>query len=108
MKIADMNARQKKAYKNVYHAARDYIGGLENGVSDNATSDPKTAQDYQAALDNRDGLIETIYNMAITDIYEDGACTFGERAKAQIRDIRFCGKDWIMERVERQVTKLGY
>lgn len=30
MKISEMNARQKKAFYNVYWAANDLIGGLEN------------------------------------------------------------------------------
>ena len=28
--------------------------------------------------------------------------------KSYLKDIRFCGKEWLMERVERQVTKAGY
>lgn len=107
MQISEMNARQKKAYKNVYHAARDYIGGLENGTYDH----PKSSQDYKDymnALNDHDGLVNEIYHMAITDIYDEGYVRFGKGAESYMKDIRFCGKDWIMERVEKQVVKLGY
>ena len=30
MKYADCNARQKKAYRNIYHASNWLLGGLEN------------------------------------------------------------------------------
>lgn len=33
MKVADMNQRQKKAYYNIYWAANDLLGGLENTLS---------------------------------------------------------------------------
>jgi hypothetical protein len=107
MKLSEMNARQKKAYKNVYYAARDCIGGLENTISDN----PVESEDHinaKASLGNHAGLVEMIYRMAITDIFDEGCVRFGKAAEAYMKDIRFCGKEWIMERVERQVTKLGY
>ena len=107
MKFSEMNARQKKAYKNVYYAARDYIGGLENTISDNS-EDSEEHISAKASLGNHAGLVEMIYNMAITDIFDEGAVFFGKAAEAYMKDIRFCGKDWIMERIERQVVKLGY
>ena len=36
MKYADCNARQKKAYRNIYHASNWLLGGLENTMQDNA------------------------------------------------------------------------
>ncbi len=107
MKISEMNARQKKAYKNVYYAARDYIGGLENTISDN----PEDSEEHisaKATLSNHAGLVEIIYQEATTNIFDEGAVYFGKAAEAYMKDIRFCGKDWITERVERQVVKLGY
>ena len=35
MKYADCNARQKKAFKNIYHACNWFLGGLENTMLDN-------------------------------------------------------------------------
>lgn len=107
MKLSEMNARQKKAYKNVYYAARDCIGGLENTISDNP-DDSAECISATASLKDHTGLVETIYDMAITDIYDEGCVRFGKAAEAFMKDIRFCGKEWIMERVDRQVVKLGY
>lgn len=107
VKLSEMNSRQKKAFKNVYYAARDYIGGMENSMSDN----PEDSDEYKgcaAALGDHAGLVEMIYQMAITDIFDEGSVQFGKSAEAFMRDVRFCDKEWIMERVERQVVKLGY
>ena len=35
MKYAECNARQKKAYRNIYHACNWLLGGLENTMLDN-------------------------------------------------------------------------
>ena len=50
MKYADCNARQKKAYRNIYHQA----------------------------------------------------------AVSYLKDIRFCGKEWLMARCEARIKKAGY
>lgn len=107
MKFSEMNARQKKAYKNVYYAARDLIGGLENTISDNPEGSEERTK-ATAYLSDHDALVAAIYDMSITDIYDEGAVYFGKEAEAHMKDIRFCGKDWITERIERQVVNLGY
>jgi len=53
-------------------------------------------------------MTKEIYDAAITEIYTDGAMMFGKAAQSYLKDIRFCGKDWLMERVEARVKKLGY
>ena len=55
MKYADCNARQKKAYRNIYHACNWFLGGLENTMLDN----PEGSEEYESAkatLANHDGL----------------------------------------------------
>lgn len=44
MKYADCNARQKKAYRNIYHACNWFLGGLENNMLDN----PEGSEEYEA------------------------------------------------------------
>ena len=36
MKVSEMNAREKKAFYNIKHAANDLLGGLENTLLDYA------------------------------------------------------------------------
>lgn len=107
MKVKEMNARQKKAFYNIYHAANWLLGGLENTLLDN----PKESEEYQnakAQLADHEGLVNELYRMAITEVYNEGICCFNEDAVNYLKDIRFCGKDWLMERCERRITKEGY
>ena len=69
------------------------------------------SDEYRAAkaeLADHDGLVATIYEMATTEIYQEGACCFNSAAASYLKDIRFCGKAWLMERVEARVRKEGY
>ncbi len=107
MKIADMTERQKKAYRNIIGAANDFIGGLENTMEDS----PEDSEEYinaKETLDNHDELVDFIYQEAISNVYNVGHVSFGTSAEAYIKDIRFCGKEWLMERVKNRVTKMGY
>ena len=94
MKYADCNARQKKAYRNIYHASNWLLGGLENTA--------------KATLADHDGLVAELYRMATTDIYDDGSCCFSQAAGSYLKDIRFCGKEWLMARCEARIKKAGY
>lgn len=107
MKVADMNERQKKAFYNIKHAANDLLGGLENTMLDNS----KDSEEYKSAerlLNDHDALVKELYSMATTAVYDEGFCGFGKEAQMIIRDINFCGKDWLMERCEKRITKEGY
>lgn len=107
MKISEMNERQKKAFYNVYWAANDLIGGLENTLLDY----PEDSEEYKSAyalLYNHDRLVQALYHEATTAFYDCGFCGFGIEYQKYIRDINFCGKEWIMQRCEKRVTKMGY
>lgn len=107
MKLSECNAKQRKAYINIAHAANWIIGGLENVLLDN---EPESNEyiDAKRQLDDHALLVDTIYDAALTEIYTDGACMFGNEVAKYLKDIRFCGKEWLMERVEARVKKLGY
>ena len=107
MKLSECNAKQRKAFLNIVHAANWIIGGLENTVAD-CDPDDKDRIDAEKALANHAVLVNGIYEAATTDIYTDGAVKFGKGAESYLKDIRFCGKAWLMERVEARVKKLGY
>ncbi len=107
MKYSEMDARQKKAFINIKNAANWIIGGLENEMLDNR---PDT-EEYKAAkntLSDHDGLVEEIYIEAINTVYMEDGCFFGKGAERILKDIRFCGKEWLMERCDKRVKKLGY
>ena len=107
MKLSECNPHQKKAYINIYHAACWLIGGLENTITDNPEGSEESSS-AMAQLADHDGLVAELYDMATSDVYGDGSCSFGPAAEAFLRDIRFCGKDWLMERCEARIKKLGY
>lgn len=107
MKVSEMNARQKKAFYNIKYAAHDLLGGLENIMLDY----PESSEEYKRAkalLNNHNALVAELYYNATSAVYDDGAVWFGEYAKKFIRDINFCGKEWLMERCDRRITKEGY
>ena len=107
MKLSDMNARQKKAFYNIKYAANDLLGGLENTMLD-YPEDSKEYKSADALLKDHDALVKELYSMATTAVYDEGFCGFGKAYQMIIRDINFCGKDWLMERCEKRITKEGY
>ena len=107
MKYADCTPRQKKAYRNILNASEWLLGGLQNTLQDN----DEGSEEYESAqtqLANHEGLVNELYRMATTQIFSDGACRFSESAEETMRDIRFCGKEWLMERCEARIQKAGY
>ncbi len=104
MKFKDCDQRQKKAWRNIKYAAIDYIFGLENGCTDS----PKGSEDYQsylADLRNLDGIKELVYQQATTCIFDVGYVGFGAGAESYMKDIRFCGKEFLMKLVDKYCTK---
>jgi len=107
MKYSEMNDRQKKAYKNIKYAAYNLIGTLENSLSDYDESDDY----YQYAdemLNDHDALVNEVYDMATTGYYREGFEGFGPQYEEMVRDIRFCGKEFLMSLVEARVCEEGY
>lgn len=107
MKVSEMNERQKRAFHNIYWAAQHLLGGLENTLLD-YSEDSDDYKSAEALLKNHKELVNRLYEMATTAVYGEGFCGFGKRHQMEIRDINFCGKDWLMERCEKRITKEGY
>lgn len=108
MKLSECNARERKAFLNIKYASYDLIGGLENTMLD-YSEDSEQYKRAKALLDNHEALVAELYSMATTAIYEEGCCIFNDRlVQKLLRDINFCGKEWLMERCERRITKEGY
>lgn len=92
----EMNMKERKAYNNIKNAAIDYIYGLENGCFD-SDKDSGEYNDYFTQLNDLESLIEMVYIEAINTVYMNGMVSGGAAAKAYIKDIRFCGKEFLME-----------
>lgn len=107
MKVKDMNERQKKAFYNIKYAANDLVGGLENTMLD-YPEDSKEFKSAKALLADHDALVKELYYRATSSVYREGFVCFGKIAEMYIRDINFCGKEWLMERCERRISKMGY
>jgi len=107
MKVSEMNRRQKKAFYNIKYAADDLLGGLENTLLD-YSEDSDEYKSANALIHDHDRLVKRLYSDATTCVYGPGYCGFGPEHERFIRDIRFCGKEWLMERCEKRITKEGY
>lgn len=93
----DMTAKEMKAYKNIKNAACDYVYSIQNGCYDSQV-DSEEYNDYYNHLNDLDALVDAVYVEAISAVYTDDGTTFGgSAAKAYIKDIRFCGKEFLME-----------
>ena len=96
MKLSELGQDRAKAMKIIIRNYNDYVGGFENMLLDY----PKDSEEYIAAknaLNNPKEAVERIYN----DIMATDGATYA-------KEIRFCGTEWIKERIARKLKKDGY
>ena len=82
-------------------------GGLENTMLDIAEG-TEEHENAKATLANHDGLVAELYRMATTDLYDNGSCCFNQAGERYLKDIRFCGKEWLVDRFKARLKKAGY
>lgn len=107
MKLSECDARQRKAFINIKYACPDLCGCLENTMYDY----PEDSEEYKnakATLEDHNALVTQLYDMAISAVYTEDCCYFGSEAERTLRDIRFCGKEWLMARCNARLLKEGY
>lgn len=92
MKISEMTGNQKAAYMQVVHATDFIIGGHENDVQDG----------NRDTMPTHESLAAEIYDTVMTCTTYPGSQSF-----KPIREIKFAGAEWIKERIEARLTKLG-
>lgn len=97
MKISEMNAHQKEAYRWISESMSEYIGGYENTLQDYEEEDEEYKEAEEFLNLPHDELVEIIYNdvMAGAD-------------KGTAKHLRFAGAEWIKERISKRLTKWGY
>jgi hypothetical protein len=90
-----MNTREREIDRLIQEAVSEWIGGLENTLMDF----PEDSEDYKQAkkLLNHDSLFDIIYR----DIME-------ESRSNKASHIRFAGKEFIADRIEKALKKDGY
>ena len=87
-KMSDLNRKQQKAVTNYKHCANDQWRFV------NSWYDSRDEDARAYILDPRN-LFDTIYSEALENIYGEGFCRFGAGASAYLKDIRFCGKQFL-------------
>lgn len=103
-----LNRRQQRAVKNIRYATDWLIGELENTIQDfEETAPPHISA--KKVLSDHDRLVKEIYSASLNNVYDAGFCSYNEKQNARIlRDIRFCGKEFLMNEVEKAVKAAGY
>ena len=97
MKISEMNKHQREAFRCVCEASGEYIGGWENTMLDY----PEDHEEYK----NAQTVLSRTHEELVDDIYQ---MVMAESDKGVLRHLRFAGKDFILERIDRRLKKWGY
>ena len=99
-----MDKREKLARKNIQNCINFELGGYENTLLDY----PEDAEEYINAknfLADHEAIVNYIYDCSVSDFYVEGCVFTNPRLISQIK---FLGKEKIMEIVEELVSKEGY
>lgn len=104
MKNENLNRNQKLAIRNIKYACYDLLGGLENTMMD-YSEDSEEYQNAEELLSDHETLTLELYNMAICDLYGEGYAFYDCNI---VKQIRFCGKDWLMEQCSKRLEREGY
>ena len=90
-----MNQHEKEIDRLIQNAVSEWIGGFENTMADY----PTDSEEYRNAQDqlNHDTLFELIYDNIMT-----------ESRKNKSSHIRFAGKEFITDRIEKRLKQSGY
>ena len=99
-----MDKREKLARKNIQNCINFEIGGYENTLIDY----PEDTEEYINAKDflaDHEAIVNYIYDCSVSGFYVEG-CVFPDTRL--ISQIKFLGKQKLMEIVEELVSKEGY
>lgn len=82
--------RQRKAIRNIKYATDSEWQFVNSWYDTRSTS----AQDY---FKDPQYVFNSIYNNSITEYFDEGMEAFGPDAEAFVRDVRFCGKEFLQK-----------
>lgn len=97
MKRSEMNTHQLLAFEFICYAMSELIAGYELSLQDY----PEGSEEYEEAKAYLGRGKEALKN----DVYEE---VMALADKGTAKHLRFAGKDFIMERIDRRLTKWGY
>ena len=87
---ADLNMKQKKAVKNIKYCANDQWQFVNSWYDERS----QEARSFMMAPEE---LFDTIYSESLENVYDEGMCAFGRGASSYLKDIRFCGKEFLQK-----------
>ena len=96
MKLSEMNNRQQIAARVAWKNCGDIVGGLENMLLD-YEPESKEYKEAERILKDHDALVKMIYRDVMSDT-----------EKIYMKHLRFVGKDFIIERIDRRLKRWGY
>lgn len=96
MKFKEMDKRQQTATLRVWETCGFIVGGLENTLMD-YEPDTEEYKEAEATLKDHSVLTDMVYTEVMWDT-----------EKSILKHIKFCGKDFIMERIDKRLKKLGH
>ena len=99
-----MTKNEKLARRNIQNCINFEIGGYENVLLDY----PEDAEEYINAKDflaDHEAIVNYIYDCSVSDFYVEGGVYTDTRLISQIK---FLGKEKLMEIVEELISKEGY
>lgn len=100
-----LNNNQKKALLNIRLAANQLVSNLEATMRNHKVDSPEFIY-AKELLEDHKRLVETLYRDATTYFY-DASCPITELDKA-IRDIKSCSKEFLMDKCEVRISRMGY
>lgn len=86
----DLNMKQRKAVKNFKYCSNDMWGYV------NAWYDSHDESSREFLLDAKK-VFNELYDNGITNVYDEGSCCFNNDDRQWLKDIRFCGKEFLQK-----------
>lgn len=96
MKLNELDQNQATAIKVIIRTYNAIVGGAENTLLDYDDTDDEYIE-AKRLLSNPKELVDFIYQ----DLMANEGYTYS-------KEIRFCGTEWIKERIARRLKKEGY
>ena len=90
-----MNGNQLTAFEQVINAIDWLIGDYENMLMDEIITEDE--------IPSHEDLKNDVYEMVLNNTTYPGF-----QKPGGLDEVRFCGKEWIMERIDKRLKKLGY
>lgn len=88
-----LNARERAAFNNFYHAAHGIIGGFEIEIEDGVREEMPDATEIEAL----------VYSEGLSAVYGPGVVRYDESAKKAVEQFKFCGKERLNELVKTAI-----